>query len=88
MNLYSINASMGATTLIGATGLSPSATVEGMSTGSGTLCVTRDSSLYTLSLVTGAATLVGTSASGLFGPLVVEGDTLYSEQPIRPRSTR
>ena len=78
MNLYSISASTGAATLLGATGLSPSATVEGMSTGSSALYVTVDSSLYTLSLVTGAATLVGTSASGLFGPTVVEGGTIYA----------
>jgi hypothetical protein len=78
MNLYSINPTTGAVTLIGPTGLSPAAIVEGMSTGSGTLYFTRNSSLYTLNTITGAATLVGTSSSGLFGPTVIEGGTIYA----------
>jgi hypothetical protein len=78
MNLYSINPTTGAATLIGPTGLSPNATVEGMSTGSGSLYFTVNSSLYVLNTTTGAATLVGTSASGLFGPMVLEGGTLYT----------
>jgi hypothetical protein len=75
MNLYSINPSTGAATFIGPTGLSRSAIVEGMSTGSSALYVTVNSSLYTLNLVTGA---VGTSSSGLFGPTVLEAGTLFS----------
>jgi hypothetical protein len=46
MNLYSINPKTGGATLVGPTGLSPTAIVEGMSTGSDILYVTRDSSLY------------------------------------------
>jgi hypothetical protein len=71
MNLYSINPKTGAATLIGPTGLSPTAIVEGMSTGSDTLYVTVDSSLYRIDTTTGAASLIGTSPSGLFGPTVV-----------------
>ena len=64
--------------MIGPTGLSPAAIVEGMSTGLNTLYITRNSSLYSVNTVTGAATLVGTSSSGLFGPTVIEGATIYS----------
>jgi hypothetical protein len=71
MKLYSINPNTGASTLIGPTGLSPTATVEGMSAGSDILYVTVNSSLYRLDTTTGAASLVGTSPSGLFGPMVV-----------------
>jgi hypothetical protein len=49
-----------------------------MSTGSDTLYVTRNSSLYSVSTTTGAATLIGTSSSGLFGPMVVESGIIYS----------
>ncbi len=73
MNLYSINPNTGAAKLIGPTGLSPVATVEGVSTGSNTLYVTVNSSLYSINTTTGASTLIGTSPSGLFGPTVVEG---------------
>jgi hypothetical protein len=52
--------------------------VEGMSTGSSVLYVTVNSSLYTLNLTTGAASLVGTSSSGLFGPMVLEAGLLFS----------
>jgi len=71
MNLYSINPNTGVATLVGPTGLSPTAYVEGVSTGSDTLYVTRDSSLYRINTTTGAASLIGTSPSGLFGPMVV-----------------
>ena len=59
--------------MVGPTGLSSTAIVEGMSTGSDTLYVTRNSSLYRINTTTGASTLIGTSPSGLFGPMVVEG---------------
>jgi hypothetical protein len=78
MNLYSIDPKTGAATLIGPTGVSPSAFVEGLSTGSHTLYLTRNSSLYSIDTKTGAATLVGTSSSGEFGPTVVEHGTIYS----------
>ena len=78
MNLYSIDPSTGAATLIGPTGLSPSAYVEGMSTGSHALYYTVNSSLYTLDTKNGAATLVGTSSLGLFGPTVFEHGTIYA----------
>jgi hypothetical protein len=78
MNLYSIDPSTGAATLIGPTGLSPSAVVEGMSSGSSSLYVTVNSSLYIINTTTGAASLVGTSSSGLFGPTVLEAGVLYS----------
>ena len=71
MNLYSINPKTGGATLIGPTGLSPTAFVEGVSTGSDTLYVTVNSSLYSIDTTTGASTLIGTSPSGLFGPTVV-----------------
>jgi len=71
MNLYSINPNTAAATLVGPTGLSPSAIVIGMSAGSDVLYVTVNSSLYRINTTTGAATLIGTSPSGLFGPMVV-----------------
>jgi hypothetical protein len=48
MNLYSINPNTGDATLVGPTGLSPTAFVEGVSTGSDTLYVTVNSSLYSI----------------------------------------
>jgi hypothetical protein len=42
-----------------------------MSAGSDILYVTVDSSLYSIDTTTGAASLIGTSPSGLFGPTVV-----------------
>jgi hypothetical protein len=78
MNLYSVNPNTGAASLIGPTGLSPSAIVEGMSTGSDTLYLTRNSSLYSINTTTGAATLIGTSSAGLFGPMVIEDGGIYS----------
>ena len=80
MNLYSINPKTGSATLVGPTGLSPTAIVEGMSTGSDILYVTRNSSLYSINTTTGASTLIGTSPQGLFGPMVVEGphNVIYS----------
>jgi hypothetical protein len=78
MNLYSIDPRTGAATLIGPTGVSPRAFVEGMSAGAHTLYLTRNSSLYSIDTKTGAATLVGTSTSGEFGPTVFEHGTIYS----------
>jgi hypothetical protein len=70
--------------LIGPTGLSPNAIVEGMSAGSDILYVTSDSSLYRIDTTTGASSLIGTSPSGLFGPMVVEKshDAQLGVQPV------
>ena len=81
MNLYSINSNTGAAKLVGPTGLSPTAVVEGMSTGSDTLYVTRNSSLYRINTTTGASTLIGISPSGLFGPMVVERPRMVTRGP-------
>jgi hypothetical protein len=48
-----------------------------MSTGSDTLYMTDGSTLYTLNTTTGAATLVGSSSSGVFGADVVVGGVIY-----------
>ena len=61
-----------------------SAFVEGVSTGSNKLYVTVNSSLYSIDTTTGASTLIGTSPSGLFGPMVVEepDDASLGVQPV------
>jgi PEP-CTERM motif-containing protein len=76
LNLYSVNPSTGATTLIGPTGLSAGDSI-GLSTGSGTLYFTDSTNFYSLNTTTGAATLIG--ATGLyFGPMVFENGVLWA----------
>ena len=82
-NLYSINASNAAPTLVGATGLSIAGVTLGLSTNSSTLYYTNGTNLYTLSTTTGAATLVG--ATGVrIGGMVFEGGSLWGgvESPL------
>ena len=70
--------------MIGPTGLSPMAIVEGTSAGSDILYVTHDSSLYRIDTTTGASALIGTWPSGLFGSMVVEGshDAQLGVRPV------
>jgi hypothetical protein len=79
-NLYSINSTTFAATLVGATGLS-SLSADGLSTNSGTLYFTDAGDLYTLNTSTGEATLTGAmgSSSGVdgVGGMVYEDGTLY-----------
>jgi hypothetical protein len=77
--LYSIDPATGAASPVGPTGLQFGGSVMGMSTGSNTLYLTQNLSLYTLNTQDGSATLVGainTSELG-FGALVDIGGTLY-----------
>lgn len=83
MNLYSIDPTTGADTLIGSTGLSlPDH--NGLSTGANGLYVFAQygaaaPNMYSINLLTGGATLAGSSAA-VFGP-VYENGHLYAETP-------
>ncbi len=85
LTLYSINATTGAATSIGATGLDLSTTVVdtvGISTGSGTLYLTfgpsfSTSTLYSVNLTTGAATSIGNTGGDGLGATLFENGTLY-----------
>lgn len=76
-NLYSINPTTGAASLIGPTGLGYG-TWRALSNNSSTLYFSDGPDLYTLSTTTGAATLVGALGSGAqMGALLLEGGVLY-----------
>jgi hypothetical protein len=76
-DLYSINPSTGAATLIGPTGLGYGSW-RGLSTNSSVLYFGDGPDLYTLNTSTGAATLVGAfGSSAEMGVLLTEGGTLY-----------
>jgi hypothetical protein len=87
-NLYSIDVSTGASTLIGPTGVSlvgiRGVGVGGMSTGSGILYLALGSflhpttTLYSLNTSTGAATAIGPTNSNGIGAMVFENSTLYA----------
>jgi len=68
-NLYTVNQTTGALTLVGATGFSNASSLSGLDFIGGTLYGVISDSLYTLNPLTGAATLVGptgfSSISGL-----------------------
>ena len=82
-NLYSINPTTGAATLLGptgvATGLASGSIGFSLSTGSSTLYFEDDFDLYSLNTTTGKGTLIGQSgAPGIgFNSLVSENGTLY-----------
>jgi hypothetical protein len=82
LNLYSVNAGTGATTLIGATGLSLSGVVTaGMSDNSSALYYANGTNLYSLDTGTGAPTLVGSVGSGIgIGAMLFQSGTLYGGQ--------
>jgi hypothetical protein len=80
-NLYSINPSTGAPTLIGPTGLTHGS-AEGMSTGSSVLYYTDNSSLYSINTATGAATLIGSTGGASYDGLVTVNGTLYGGQTL------
>ena len=78
--LFSINSATGAVTSVGAVGVIPNGGGANakLSVGSSTLYMENNGSLYTISTITGAATLVGTE-SGSFpvNALLFENSTLY-----------
>ena len=72
-----MNPTTGATTLLGATGLTKGSNRVGLSTGSSTLYLTVGNMLYTANTATGAATLVGSTGVAGIGALVSTGGTLW-----------
>jgi hypothetical protein len=81
-DLYSINPSTGAATLIGPTGLGYGSW-RGLSTNSGALYFADGANLYTLNTTTGAATLVGAfGGSAEMGVLLTEGGVLYGGDDV------
>jgi hypothetical protein len=81
-NLYSINPSTGAATLIGPTGLGLGSW-RSLSTNSGTLYFADGADLYTLNTGTGAATLVGAfGGSSEMSVMILEGGVLYGADSI------
>jgi hypothetical protein len=78
-NLYSINPSTAAATLIGpVTGVPLTGIAVGMSSGGNQLYLANDSSLYLLNTSTAVATLIGSSSSGNFTSLLVQGGTIFA----------
>jgi hypothetical protein len=76
-DLYSINPSTGAATLIGPTGLAYGSW-RGLSTNSSALYFADGADLYTLNTSTGAAALIGPfGGSAEMGVLLTEGGVLY-----------
>jgi PEP-CTERM motif len=81
-DLYSIDPTTGAATLIGPTGLGYDSW-RGLSTNSGTLYFSDGPDLYTLSTTTGAATLVGAfGGSAQMGVLLTEDGVLYGGDDV------
>ncbi len=81
-NLYSFNATNGAATLIGPTGIG-FGSWRGLSTNSSTLYFADGIDLYTLNTSTGAATLVGDMGGGVeIGALLAEGGVLYGGEEV------
>src|SRR5450755_1301307 len=76
-DLYSINATTGAATLVGAMGLG-FGSWRSLSTNSSTLFFADGANLYTLNTSTGAASLVGNMGGSQFGAMVQEGGKLYA----------
>jgi hypothetical protein len=80
-NLYSINATTGAPTLIGPTGLS-FGFWRSLSTNSSTLFFANGNFLYTINTSTGAATLIGNMGGPEEGAMVWEGGLLYGDENL------
>lgn len=77
-DLYSINPTTGAATLVGATGISSFGSWRSLSTNSNLLYFSNGTDLYTLNTSTGAATLVGSLGSSTeLGAMLFEDGTLY-----------
>jgi hypothetical protein len=76
-NLYSINGTTGAATLVGPTGTTLLGGYYGFSTGSSTLYYSDGPNLYTLNTTTGAATLVANMGGPNLGAMLLEGGVLY-----------
>jgi hypothetical protein len=85
LNLYSVNTTTGASTLIGPTGLS-AINYVGASTGSDTLYFATGTPviLYSINTSTGAATEIGSTGLAGIGAMVFENGTLYAgmENPL------
>ena len=81
-NLYSINPTSGAATLVGPTGLSYG-TWRGLSNGSDQLLFSDGPNLYSLNTSTGAASLIGAlGGSAELGVLLSEGGLLYGGDDV------
>jgi len=94
LNLYSINPTTGATTLLGPTGLTTVNRGIGMSTGSATLYMAvgdlslsgQPNMLYSVNTTTGAATLIGPTGIGGIDAMVLENGVLYAASADPPYS--
>jgi hypothetical protein len=75
-NLYTINASTGATTLIGPTGLG-FGSWRSLSIDTSLLYFADGVNLYTLNTATGASTLVGNMGGPQMGAILMEGGVVY-----------
>jgi len=76
-NLYSVNPTTGAETLIGPTGIASFGSWRSLSTNSSILYFANGTSLYSISTTTGAATLIGSLGTAEIGAMVFEDGTLY-----------
>jgi len=77
-NLYSVNPSTGADTLVGATGLGVPAGTIGLSTNAGALYYSFGGNLYTLNTGTGTATEIGALGTSQDGAMVFYGGSLWA----------
>lgn len=84
-DLYSIDPTTGAVTLVGSTGLTLSG-YQNLSTNSSTLYFGNGANLYTLNISTGAATLVGNMGGPQMGAFVMDGGVLYGGNDVSPSS--
>ena len=76
-NLYSVNLTNGALTLIGNTGIALASPV-GMSANGPNLYINSQSNLYLMDLSTGAASLVGSTSPTQFGTMVYIDGVYYA----------
>src|SRR6185437_9514724 len=76
-NLYSVNPTNGALTLIGNTGI-PIVSPTGMSANGPNLYINSQSSLYLVNTSTGVGSLVGSSGSAQFGTMVYIDGVYYA----------
>jgi hypothetical protein len=77
-NLYAVDTSSAAATLIGGTGYGQSGNTLALSTNSGTLFFAVNKNLYLLNTGTGKTTLLGSTGVNGIGSMVFEGGQLYA----------
>ncbi|MGA3042973.1 MAG: putative Ig domain-containing protein [Bryobacteraceae bacterium] len=77
-DLYAVNPSTAAATLVGPTGYGQSGNTLGLSTNSNALFLAVNSKLYLVNTVTGAATLLGATGVKGIGSMVYENGQLYA----------